>query len=412
MCPASDPSRRPPGRVSIRWIPSSDGPAAARLWQAIEERVGGGALACSWDWTGTWLEHYGDLVSHRFAVGDADGRPCGIALVTDGVGRARGPFQIRSIHLGTAGEPPGESVYVEYNRILIEPEHRFAFAAALLGELSRDPRWHELSLDGFAPEDVEPFLAAEPRLEVHPQVCPTTDLRQADSAEGDVIRTLRPSTRKKIRRSLRGLGDVETEWAETPEQALDILEELIALHQARWARAGRPGVFASARFAGFHRALLPRLVPKGAVVLFRVRAASGTVGCEYGFVERGRVLSYQSGLSAYADRQIRPGFVADAFCMQACYERGLQEYDFLTGESTYKRQLTTCEREVVWATWRRPALRWEVLDRLAKVKRRVEAGRGEAAGSSPETGESAPARSRMGPDAPHDDPPVRSRSSP
>ena len=71
----------------------------------------------------------------------------------------------------------------------------------------------------------------------------------------DVLATLRPSTRRKVRRGLRGLGAVETEWAESPAHALDILEELIALHQARWRRADLPGAFASARFAGFHRDL-------------------------------------------------------------------------------------------------------------------------------------------------------------
>jgi len=330
-------------------------------------------VACSWVWTGTWLEHYGDVVAHRFAVGEIDGTECGIALVTCGVGRRRGPFRVRSVHLGTAGESRTESVYVEYNDVLVEPEHRAAFAAALLAELRRDPRWHELRLDGFAPEDAEPFLVAQGRLEARREVCPTTDLRKARETGGDVIRTLRSETRKKLRRSLRGLGDVETEWAETPEHALEILADLVSLHEARWNRVGQPGVFASARFAGFHRTLVQRLAPSGRVVLFRARAAGGTVGCEYGFVERGRVLVYQSGVASHPDRQVRPGFVADALCMQACYERGLDEYDFLAGDSMYKRQLSNSERELIWATWRRPALRWRVMDELARVKRSVRA---------------------------------------
>jgi CelD/BcsL family acetyltransferase involved in cellulose biosynthesis len=164
---------------------------------------------------------------------------------------------------------------------------------------------------------------------------------------------------------------VQTEWADTPEQALDILDELIVLHQARWARAGEPGAFASPHVAAFHRALVPRLARAGNVVLFRVRTTEGTVGCVYGFIERGRVLFYQSGLASYSDQRIRPGFVAHTLCMQCCYDRGLKEYDFLAGDSLYKRQLSTSQRELVWATWRRPALRWKVVDYLASLKRRV-----------------------------------------
>lgn len=352
-------------------IPAGERHAAGERWRAIEARVGGDALACSWAWTGTWLDHYGDAVRHKFVVGTAGGEDCAIALITYGVGRRRGPFRLRTVHLGTAGEPRGEGVYVQYNRILSTPAHRQAFAAAVLAEMRRDRRCHELRLDGLAPEDGALFMTAEPRLAARREPAPTADLRQARTTGGDVTRTLSPATRKKLRRSLRGLGAVRCEWAQSPEQALDILEELIALHQARWTAAGQPGAFASARFTAFHRALVPRLLPEGRVVLFRVRAATGTVGCEYNFVERRRVLSYQSGLARYADPQIRPGFVADILCMQACYERGLEEYDFLAGDSVFKRQLSTTERELVWATWRRPALRWTLLDRLRTARRRV-----------------------------------------
>jgi len=366
------------GSVAIRWIPSSNAAAAERTWKDLESRLGGRGLACSWLWTCTWLEHYGDLVPHRFAVGEVGGAECGIALVTNGVRRRRGPFRVRSVHVGTAGEPATESVYVEYNRILVEPAHRAGFAAALLAELQSDPDWHELSLDGFDPEDAEAFIAAEPRFELRREICPITDLRKADETGGDVSQMLRSSTRKKLRRSFRALGEVRAEWAETPEQALDILEELVRLHQTRWTRAGHRGVFASPRVAGFHRALVRRLAATGGVVLFRASAACGTVGCEYGFIEGDRALLYQSGLATHSDRQVRPGFVADVLCMQCCYERGLLEYDFLAGESIYKRQLSTDAREVVWATWRRPAVRWQVMDTLAKLKRRVLAVRATA----------------------------------
>jgi CelD/BcsL family acetyltransferase involved in cellulose biosynthesis len=370
----------PSGSVAVRWLSSSEAAMAERIWKQLESRLGGRGLACSWLWTGTWLEHYGDLVPHRFAVGEVAGTECGIALVTNGVQRRRGPFRVRSVHIGTAGEPPSESVYVEYNRLLVEPQRRAGFAAALLSELRRDAGWHELTLDGFVPEDAEPFLAAELRLESRRQICATTDLRKAEATGGDVSQILRSSTRKKLRRSFRALGEVRAEWAETPEEALEILEELVQLHQARWTRAGHRGVFASPRVAGFHRALVRRLAATGGVVLFRASAASGTVGCEYGFVEGDRVLLYQSGLAEHSDRQVRPGFVADVLCMQCCYERGFSEYDFLAGESIYKRQLSTDARELVWATWRRPAVRWQVIDALAKVRRRARAVRAAVTG--------------------------------
>jgi CelD/BcsL family acetyltransferase involved in cellulose biosynthesis len=357
--------------LSIRWLPSSDRAGAARIWEALEADAGNGGLTSSWAWTETWLEHYGELVPHRFAVGEAGGSARGIVLVTRGVGRRRGPFRIRSVHLGTAGEPPGQSVVVEYNRVLVEDERRAAFAAALTAELRGESDWHELVLEGFAPEDAEPFLAAEPLLEAQPEPSPIMDLRTAEAAGGDVMGGFRSKTRTKIRRSLKALGEVETEWAETPEHGLEILDELIELHQRRREGLGQPGAFASARFTAFHRDLVARLLPRGAVFLFRVRAAGGTVGCLYGFVERRRVLYYQSGLGSYSDRQIRPVFVACALCMQESFERGMTEFDFMAGEGSHKRELSTGTRELVWASARRPGARWRIIDALAAARRRV-----------------------------------------
>jgi hypothetical protein len=354
--------------VAIRWLDASERDEAGRLWELLEQELGIDAVAASWDWTETWLRHYGDLVGHRFAVGEASGVPCAIALVTQGVGRKRGPFRVRSVHLGTAGEPPGESVFVEYNRLLSGARHRDAFATALLRDLRDDPSWHHLALDGFAQEDAAALLRAEPALSPQLEACPVMELEAAEREENGVLGLLRSGARRKVRRSLAELGEVTGEWATKSDEGIDMLDELIELHQRRWEAAGEPGAFASPRFAGFHRELVSRLLPRGAAILFRVRAADRTVGCLYHFAERGRALFYQSGLAAYEDKRIAPGFVAFALCMQACLEHGFTEYDFLAGESRYKRDLSNSSRELVWATAVRPAWRWRLMDSLARLR--------------------------------------------
>ena len=354
--------RRPgsDGAVVLQWLPSTERAVAERIWSALEEQLGRAAPTTSWSWTDAWLSAYGDLVPHRFAVAEFAGEPCGVVLVTKGVGRRHGPFPVRTVHLGTAGEPPGEGVYVEYNRVLVDPQHRAAFATALVQDLRRDSSWHELHLDGFAPEDAEPFLATEPALEARRVPSPCTTLRGALVPEGDVVAALRPSTRRKVRRSAEVLPDLAVEWAETPAAADDVLSELMVLHQRRWTAAGQPGAFSAPRFVAFHRDLVARLLPSARVLLLRVSSGGRTVGCLYHLVEGDRVLFYQSGFAQYDDKRVTPGFVTFALCMQACAERGFVEYDFLAGASRYKRELSNTTRELVWATEQRPALRWSL----------------------------------------------------
>jgi CelD/BcsL family acetyltransferase involved in cellulose biosynthesis len=188
-----------------------------------------------------------------------------------------------------------------------------------------------------------------------------------------VLDLLAAGPRQRIRRSGRAFGALETEWARSAEHGLDILEELIMLHQQRWSAAGERGAFASRRFADFHRELVARGVPEGRALLFRIRASGRTVGCLYGLLERQRVLFYQSGFSSVSDNRLKPGLTAHAVCMQACYEAGFHEYDYLAGDSRYKRELSTGERELTWAAERgrrRPAL--VLYDLLRRASRRGE----------------------------------------
>jgi len=334
-----------PAAVRVRFRPASEIDTIATLWTGLERRLGSTGLTCSWVWTETWLRHYGDAVGYRFAVGGVGDEVVGIALVT-----ASPPIPIERIrfrgivHLGTAGEPRGQGVDVEYNRLLCDPAWRPAFAAALVWAIRDELRPAAVRLDGFVPEDAALLTAAQPGFAVSGLACPAFDLAAARTEGQDVLAMLGSGVRSRIRRSDRGLGQIRQEWATTPEAALDIYDDLIALHQARWEREGRPGAFASPRFTGFHRDFIARsLGDRPSVLLYRLRNEGGTIGCLYSFIENGMVLFYQSGFVETDDNRIKPGLSTHAWCMQACLERGLGTYNFLAGEARYKRELATTE---------------------------------------------------------------------
>lgn len=350
------------GEISVRLLPSSAVSRVASMWRTLEDALPNPGLACGWTWTQTWLAHFGDLVPHRFAVAERDGEVRGLALVTQGVRQKRGPVPVKTVHIGTAGEPAEDSVCVESNSLLVAPDDRAAFARGLFAAVNADgPKWEEFLLDGFVPDDAAPFLDQDASFFVRREPCPTADLAAIRQNGGDVIAALGKSTRASIRRSIRGFGDVTTEWSETPDQAAAILDDLIDLHQRRWTESGKSGVFASHRFTGFHRELIPHLMSEGKAFLFRARGDEGTIGCLYGFIEDGRVLFYQSGFGQFADSKLSPGLVTHALCMQQCLDRGLREYDFLMGDMRYKRELSTTERELIWAVASRRGLKGRLL---------------------------------------------------
>ncbi len=350
------------------------------MWSSLERRLDSPGLTCSWAWTETWLRHYGDRVRHCFAVGEVDGAPVGIVLVTASWPVPVDRLAFRGvIHLGTAGEPRGQSVGVEYNRLLCDPAWRPAFASELMRTIRDELKPAAIRLDGFVPEDVALLTAGQPGFAVRDLACPTFDLESARDGETEILALLGGGVRGRIRRSDRGFGDLTGEWATTTDQALDIYDELIALHQARWEREGRPGAFASGRFAGFHREFIGRsLGDRPRVLLYRLRNERGTIGCLYGFIENGMVLFYQSGFIDVEDNRLKPGLTTHAACLRECLGRGLTSYNFLAGEARYKRELATTELTLQSAVaWRYPQTetlltlidRLGVVDRARSVKR-------------------------------------------
>ncbi len=361
-----------PLHVDLLDAPERD--VAAVIWAALERENPSAPLVCRWAWTDVWLAHYGDSLSHRFAVVRRGDAPCAAALLVSGRAR-RSRIPLRTVHLGTAGGPQAEEVAVERNGVLSRPDDLAGAARALLDRLRGERGFSELRLDGFRPDHYAAFAAAEPSLVARAEPSPIADLRAVRESGGDVLASLPNKTGYHVRRSLRVYGDVSGDWASTPGEAHEIFDELVALHQARWRAAGEPGAFASARRLGFARDLIDRLLPTDEVQLFRVRTASQTIGCLYNVRDGDDMLFWQGGLASTTDNRCKPGYVTHVQCMEACVERGVDVYDLLCPDAPYKRALSTGERELVWARGLRRGARSALAEGLHGARDRLSTAR-------------------------------------
>lgn len=363
--------------VVIELLPFSARVEAADRWRDLERVVDDVSLTQSWNWIQTWLDHYADIVQPTFAFGKLDNRWIGAALITQAAPRTWG-IPIPSVYLGTAGEPDDISAYVEYNRLLVAPEYLHSFADALVATLQQQFRWSAFWLNGFVPDHAQALMQqAGLQFNVEEQRCPIFDFHKAEE-EGhqDVISALGKQTRYNVRRSLRlfekEFGPSQIEWAETPEQAKDILRELIDLHQKRWHHIDKPGAFPDERVIRYHEGLIDNLSlwPHGSLILFRLKYGETTLGCLMNFVDQGsHAMSYKSGLPLFDDNRLKPGLVTHTVFMEECHKRralsreGMQadsitQYNFLVGESPYKDQLSNTEQRLVWATAERGLRLW------------------------------------------------------
>lgn len=371
-CPAANPKAtwtnpQAEQQLSLRVEPWSD--ALWSRWRDLERRVADVPLAASSQWTAAWVHQFSNAVDLRVAVAESAGRVCGLALITRSRAQRVGPFQLRTAHLGTAGESASDSVCVEYNDLLVEDEHRAAFAASLVERARRD-RVDEVRIDGFDEQSASLLVERLPGVEITRRPSRYFDLDAVRERGASVMDTLGGSTRSSLRRALKKTGPIEVTQATALDEADDILSELIDLHQARWRAAGQPGAFASPRFAAFQRELVTRLLPEERVVLVRVRSQTLTIGCLMLLVDRSRLLDYLSGFASF-EATPSPGIVTHYLAMERALAHGYRAYDFLVGDKRHKSNLATDSRNLVWGVWRKPSWKNRALAGLRTLKRRM-----------------------------------------
>lgn len=351
----------------LKMLPASSRAEAMFLWRSLELELGNRRLMCSSVWTDTWLDHFGSLVPHQFAVRMVNGCAEGIALLTQGVDRHAGPFALNTWHVGTAGEADADSLCVEYNTLLCRFEDRICFAHELLMWVADRSNADEFHLDGFESACVRKLQVQSPEITLDSKPSHFFDLATTYATGEDPIMQLTPRTRGKIRRTLRYLGDVRCEWAATAQRAEQIFRELVELHQARWKSVGKPGSYSSRRFFDFHLDLLHRAVPLGMMGFFRVHVNNQTIGCTQILIDDNRALVYQSGRIAVAG-PISLGVAIDYLCIRECLQRRYDAIDFLAGNAVHKQRLSTNSSDLAWLTWRRPNLKNATVDAMRRLK--------------------------------------------
>jgi len=360
-------------QVGLRVVPVNDGDAMAAHadeWAALLERSASNRHTQTPLWLLAWWRVFGCR----------DGRRLASALVYDGprlVGLApmlrrlswhRRAIPFRRLELIAMGEAEEDEIASDYIGVIAERGYEDGVTQALAEGIARGALGGcdevvlsaldgELSIGAMLAQalarhgmavDVQP-AAASPYI----RLTPTWDAYLAALAKAG---------RYQVNRSLRDFED----WAGADAELVRVrsaadLEEgkrvLVQLHEQRWQAAGRRGVFASPLFTRFHDAVLPELLERGALDLCWLEVRGRPIAASYNVVWDNKVLVYQNGRALDVPKGVRPGIVLHARSIQAAIAAGRSEYDFLPGESCYKRQLATASRPMLQIRAARAPLR-------------------------------------------------------
>jgi CelD/BcsL family acetyltransferase involved in cellulose biosynthesis len=329
----------------------------AGAWSDLLSRSDADGLVLSPSWLLPWWTIFGPIGGRRLSVAVfREGKA--IAGIAPLLGRRHWyspgiPF--RRLELLGSGEPEEDEICSEYIGVIAARGAEEAVADALAERLCEGAfgAWDELVLPAMDGGARLPHLIAGAlgragvlvRMEAT-SVAPYATLPSTWEA---YLGAMTSHGRHFINRSLRDFdrwagGDVAVRRASTPAELDEGKRVLVALHQDRWADQG---AFGSSRFKAFHDAVMPALLADGALDLLWLEARGEPVACLYNLRRGDKIYVYQSGRRTDLPNAIRPGIVLHARAIRRAIEEGVREYDFLAGDSRYKRRLASASRPIV-----------------------------------------------------------------
>ncbi len=332
-----------------RTAPLSRGGLVPTWWQPLFDACGSESIFLSSDWIQTWLEVYGEECSGVWVYWEDDGVVLAGCLLIERVMRVKGiPFRSLFVNLSRGPLEP----LAEFNEILCLPGHRDVVAHDLAAFIKARP-WARLLLCGYEPESVcarlLTALAAahidhEHHTTGHVNLQALDDKPFASNVKGRAGTYVRRNLREYEQR----LGSIAVSLARDRDEALRFFEEMRSLHVERWQNRGKSTTMASPAVVAFHRRLVQSLWP-GRVELLRVGTADFAVGYLYNFVVRKKVFVFQTGFTYDALSKWSPGLLTHAMAIEHYRQRGMWEYDLLSGDAHYKRTLRNGKRDLIWS---------------------------------------------------------------
>jgi hypothetical protein len=336
-------------------------PRASPIWQALTCR----SYFLTWGWVENWLACLPPARAPRLGVFHAGDRVAAAGMFARGFAVRNRIIASRAYHLNTLGIGRFDELWIEDNGLVGDELPITAVADALPG------RWDELVLPGLREHafgGLRDGTHDRYRVRVDRRV-PAYFVDLEAVRRTGYLASVSGQTRSQIRRARKLAGSVTVEVAANERHAIEIYDELTALHGAQWRAKGKPGAFADPWFDRFHRRLIATRFGAGEIQLVRVRASGATLGCLYNFLWQGRVLQYQSGLCTSDDPRMKPGFVCHSATIEHCAAGGLAVYDLLGGAMRYKKSLSTGTGWLVWGKVQRRRLRFVLEDHIVRIVR-------------------------------------------
>lgn len=316
-------------------------------WNHLLDASSARSICLRWEWIHTWWDIYHDCgVKPCVLLVRDDARLVGLAPFYLQIEKKPVLGSIRTLRFLGTGEPEQEEVASEYLDIVALTGYEDQVAKAVWAHLRDQEFWDQLVfndvLEGsLVLTTLRHVLTAE-RIPValekvgirYSVALPPTWQEYIAMLDDGAAKRL-PYKRRKFERA----GRVEYKSVTEAEELDQAFDELIRLHTKRWKARGGEGVFASSRFADYHRRLAKILLPQGMLNLGFLSLDGVNIAAHYNLRHAGTEYFYQGGADVEIASKYSPGVIGHVYAIEAAILGGIKRYDFMKGgTNSYKTE--------------------------------------------------------------------------
>lgn len=244
------------------------------------------------------------------------------------------------------GNSAYDQVWIEFNDIICIKDFKYQCIELLINQVLKKGNVTKLTLSMC--KDPKEWLQVVQHNNYRYEIDQTPGFRKplADiNSVADVLVGLSRNSRNKMNRAIR---DAETTFGQLSvkkyekSETEDFLLRMGLLHKKQWMGTSLGSGFANEYFLEHHKTLCNYFYDS--VDLVEVRAGDVLLGLSYNLIHNKRVYFYCSGINSDAKRgKLKPGYVMHILLMSYYGKLGFEFYDFMAGESQYKRTLSSEE---------------------------------------------------------------------
>jgi CelD/BcsL family acetyltransferase involved in cellulose biosynthesis len=290
----------------------------------------------SWEWMSNWLDTY--KISPRIFKFYHGSTLVGLCCLCPYKSSFNSLFQWKSAFLHKTGEANQDQIWIEYNDVLCIKGYEESGRQALIEFFKKDKHIDELVL-GPSPQEYWTDINIQPCFQYvsWEQKAYAFKLKPEFQDFKILLQQWSKNTRNQIRRSLKlyqEMGELKIITSDSIETSLQWFEQSAMLHQQRWDNSG----FSNPNFVNFHTNLIRKT---GNVDILKLTVSDSVLAYLYNFKYKGQVYFYLSAIDYdVTNNKLKPGLTAHALAIQIYSKQGYELYDFMGGESQYKKSLS------------------------------------------------------------------------